>query len=116
MTTTFAPDNGTFAVERGYLLNGKDNDLTRATAEFSVGYWVGTKGYTVHNELGFGMAVEILIKNNYKQIGIWTDPSSGQTYVDGVMHVEDLIHAINLGRIHNQKAIWDIAHNTEIWV
>lgn len=112
--TVFAPANGTFAVERGYLLNGKDNDLTNATPEFSVGYWVGVTNFTVDSELGFDMAVELLIEQGHKQIGIWT--SGDKIYVDGVLHIIDLIGAIKIARANNQQAIWDIAHNTEIWV
>ena len=114
METTILHPNGTFAVELGVMLN--DEDVTGTTEKYRRGYWVALTHNVVTDQLQFDLTVENLIENNYDLIGVWYDDEKDVTNVDGTRHVEDLIQAVMLGRVNNQKAIWDIKHNREIFI
>jgi hypothetical protein len=116
MSRIYNHPDGTFAVEFGVLINGRDDELTGSTEQYSSGYWVAVTNNVVLDKLQFDEAIEDLIETGYKLIGVWYDKDKDVTYVDGVEHVTDLIKAIQLGREYNQDAIYDIAHKSEIYV
>ena len=47
-------------------------------------------------------------------IGSWFDKQTKETYVDISLNIKDLNEALNLGKIFNQKAIFDLNNLTEI--
>lgn len=51
-------------------------------------------------------------KNNY--LGTWFDTESGNISLDISRNFSDMNEAINYGREHNEKAIWDVKNMTEI--
>lgn len=66
------------------------------------GYWVAYEETTLD---------EITIGDT---IGIWNDPITNKLWIDKSMHVNDLGTALFLGRMYNQKAIYDIVNKQEI--
>ena len=52
----------------------------------------------------------------WQLVGVWTDPETGKRDVDEVVWFEDRDEAIQYGRDCEQKAIWDIANGTEIFL
>ena len=107
MSTTTATESGTWQV-----VDGKLYETPKSL--FDQGYWVAKSNNVAYNENEVDRFVIGLIDEGAWFIGIWTD--GGKTYVDDTVLVGDLIDAIQLARKYDQKAIWDIAHNTEIWV
>lgn len=108
-TTTTIAENGTWQVINGKLYSPHPD-------VFSVGYWVGVSNHVARDADQMDRITIDLIDNGAEFVGIWTNEKTGEIYVDQATHVTDLIPAIYLARSYNQKAIWDIAHNTEIWV
>lgn len=65
--------------------------------------------------------VHNFIKQNYEtlqkpdhHVGTWHDKSSGNHYLDIVVTTPDKNKAIELGKKHNQKAVFHLGSNTEI--
>ena len=114
MSRIYNHPDGTFAVENGVMLN--NDDLTGSTERYSSGYWVGVTNNVVLDETQFDEAVDELIDDGHKLIGVWYDTERDVTYVDGVIHVVDLIEAIKSARATKQEAIYDIANKSEIRV
>jgi len=65
------------------------------------GYWVA-KEEIARDEIEDGMT-----------IGVWTD-KDGRLWIDRSYHLSDLVPAIALAQVWNQKAIYDIAKNEAI--
>ena len=116
MSRIYNHPDGTFAVENGVMLNGKDDELTGLTKQYSSGYWVGVTNNVVLDKFQFDEAVEELIDDGHSLIGVWYDTERDVTYVDGVIHFNDLIRAIEAARTTGQEAIYDIAHKSTIYV
>lgn len=70
----------------------------------SKGYWVGAGEYSLDDIELDGTAI----------FGVWRDNLTDTQYIDRVVYTEDLDYAIELGKSHEQLAIWDIANNKEI--
>jgi len=49
-------------------------------------------------------------------IGVWGESGKLEQEFDLVAHIDKLEDAIRIGMNNNQKAIWDIANNTEVWL
>lgn len=49
-------------------------------------------------------------------IGVWSEGENLSQEFDLVAHIDNLEDAMRIGRNNNQKAIWDIANNTEVWL
>lgn len=68
------------------------------------GYWVALHPTTLDE----------LMDGHY--VGVWTNPETGITDYDRSVWISDLNDAMELGKAHNQLAIWDIANETEVWL
>lgn len=82
-----------------------------------------TSGYAVavaatQNSFGpEGLARVIRYVQDHPEInayGGWYNSDNGQYYYDAIIIVDDLAQAIELGRVHKQIAIFDIANLKEI--
>ena len=49
-----------------------------------------------------------------RYVGRWTDPKTGQTYVEKSTHVANAAQAMSLGRTRNQISIYDLANKRTI--
>lgn len=67
------------------------------------GYWVAVEETTL-DEIELG-----------ETVGVWED-DGGKVWVDKVVRLSDLTKALMLGRVFDQKAIYDIANKKEIEV
>ena len=80
------------------------------------GYWVASTSvehedeYTDYSETAW----YVVKKTGCEFVGVWT--ANKKTYVDASHYVENIYQAIALGQYWKQYAIWDIKHNSEIWV
>lgn len=83
-----------------YLVNGEGELIT---APFRSGYYVATHETSLE-EAKPGQLV-----------GVWTNPETGRTHIDNTRWVYSRETAIELGKRHNQLAIWDIKNKKEIW-
>jgi len=68
------------------------------------GYWVAVEETTIE-EIEAG-----------ETIGVWTDPDTNKVWVDKVIRLSDLTRALALGRMFEQKAIYDVVNKTEITI
>lgn len=62
----------------------------------------------------FREANKDLLENENNFIGTWYDSKTNTTYLDVSIHESNQSKAIELGKSHNQKAIWDLKNNEEI--
>jgi len=79
-----------------------ENGMKPITA--AAGYWVAVE----ETELDSVEAGET--------VGVWTDPETNRVWVDKVIRLNDLTKALALGRMFEQKAIYDVANKTEITI
>ena len=68
----------------------------------AAGYWVAVEETTIE-EIEAG-----------ETVGVWTDPETNKVWVDRVIRLSDLTKALALGRMFEQKAIYDVVNKTEI--
>lgn len=68
------------------------------------GYWVGAGVYSLDDIELDGTTI----------FGLWTDQWTNTQYIDRVVYADDLDYAIELGKSHEELAIWDITNNKEI--
>lgn len=61
---------------------------------------------------GFLVANQDLLADSSNSLGVWNH--EGKTYLDVVKLVENYDEAVDLGKQHNQIAIWDLRNNNEI--
>ena len=47
-------------------------------------------------------------------IGSWQDPETNEVYFEVSLNIDDLEKAKNIGNIHDQKYIWDVANKKNI--
>ena len=91
--------------------NGTFDLLSKEPLAFNSGYQVSFEteedNYTEEQYNGI---VKRLAKSYQVSLGKW------ENIVEISFHVEDLEKAIRLGKMFNQKAIWDFKHNTEIYL
>jgi hypothetical protein len=67
------------------------------------GYWVAAEETKLEDvEIG-------------ETVGVWKD-SDGKLWVDKVIRLSDLTNALMLGKVFNQKAIYDVINKKEIEV
>jgi len=64
-------------------------------------------------EAYYTLQAEFLHQDKSRMIGTWFDKETGKTWLD-VIHVTDLENAIDLGKEHNQKAVFDLENIKEI--
>ena len=88
-------------MENGTYLN-VDGMFVKAHPK--TGYWVALHETTLADTL------------DGQYVGVWTNPETGETDYDRSVWVADLNDAMELGKAHNQLAIWDIANETEVWL
>jgi len=70
----------------------------------TAGYWVAVEETTL-DEVEAG-----------ETVGVWTDPETNKVWVDKVIRLSDLTKALALGKMFEQKAIYDVANKKEIEV
>jgi hypothetical protein len=77
-------------------------------------------GYSMLNtQTGYWVGIEEVVLDTVEVgdfVGIWTDPENGKVWVDRVLHFTDLTMALEAGKLNEQKAIYDIANKTEIYL
>jgi hypothetical protein len=85
------------------------------------GYMVSIPGHTQivdnatpENVAAYANAHAVALKDPAAHIGGWTDSDSGKTYLDVSHNIGNRSRAVQLGVLHNQKAIWDVKGNREI--
>ena len=49
-------------------------------------------------------------------LGGWHDPEHGEYHIELTDHLHHREEAVALANLRNQKAIWDISNNREIWI
>jgi hypothetical protein len=96
--------------EREIMENGTYQKTTDGLVKLNAttGYWVGIEEIDLSNILD---SVEV-----GEFVGFWTDPENGKVWIDRVLHFTDLTMAIEAGKLNEQKAIYDIANETEIYL
>jgi hypothetical protein len=70
----------------------------------TAGYWVAVEETTLE-EVETG-----------ETVGVWTDTETNKVWVDKVIRLSDLTKARMLGKLFEQKAIYDIINKKEIEV
>lgn len=97
-------------------------------AEFSSGYYVARAGGVenlpfMSNPNFMAVVISNIWKafqerpdvQDYDMLGIWVD-DAGNYSIDRTVCIRSEVSAQTMGRFNNQRAIWDIANNTEIAV
>jgi hypothetical protein len=83
-------------------------------------YQKTTEGLSpIHAKQGYWVAVEQTNLEDVEEgetVGAWTDPETKKLWLDKVVRLTDLTKALNLGKMFNQVAIYDITNNREIKV
>lgn len=72
------------------------------------GYWVGIE------EIELSDIMDNVDVGEF--VGFWTDPENGKVWIDRVLHFTDLTMALEAGKLNEQKAIYDIANDKEIYL
>jgi len=67
------------------------------------GYWVASKGTTLNN----------LKDGDF--LGVWTD-DGGRRYVEETHFFTSFFRALDFAQLMNQRAIWNCANGSEIWL
>ena len=70
----------------------------------TAGYWVAVEETTLE-EVETG-----------ETVGVWTDTETNKVWVDKVVRLSDLTKALMLGKMFDQKAIYDVINKKEIEV
>ena len=81
-----------------------DNTIEDYAAKWSYGFIVG-----VH-----ALRFEDLYPG--RLFGVWTDPDDGQLYIDAVIHVDSRLDAERLGKVYDQKAVFDLRTREVVYV
>lgn len=100
--------NGTYRVTR-------EGKIENYGEKWAFGYFVATTNNIVKpGELTEDTIRAFAADNGGRLVGVWTDPKTGETYLDATVHLASRRDAINLGNHHGQLAIWDVMSNKEI--
>jgi hypothetical protein len=98
-----------------YFVNGDRLD----PSFFTEGYWVAETDHNVNHIETYDELVSFArwVEDRYDvaHVGMWTD-DDGNRVLDATHYVEDILEAIAIGRMWNQKAIWDIKHGHAIYL
>jgi hypothetical protein len=107
------------------ILNGSNGNtfhIDGTKVDYQTGYFVGIKGFNVPkiyfinpkypiNILAMQLNVSFdLINTTF--VGFWLD--NDVIYIDSVAWTENLNHAVNLGKLYDQKVIFDIENKKDI--
>jgi hypothetical protein len=71
------------------------------------GYQVGIGELFTTKDLGFLLQIIDYLLEHYDDFGIWYDNDDQIYVIDKCIYVENLDDAINLGKLNEQKAIYD---------
>jgi hypothetical protein len=98
-----------------YFVNGDRLDPSSRTE----GYWVAESDHNVNHIETYDELVSFArwVEDRYDvaYVGVWTD-DDGNRVLDATHYVEDILEAIAIGRMWNQRAIWDIKHGHAIYL
>ena len=97
-----------------------DNDRQPVTyaSGYQVGLWTKTTdAENIEQVIDEITAKPFLSKGSHSgEFGVWTDPSTGEVFVEPCVWFSVFITALEFGKQHNQKAIWSWADMKEIEV
>jgi hypothetical protein len=107
------------------ILNGSSGNtfhIDGTKVDYQTGYFVGIKGFNVPKTYFINPKYPINILAihlndsfdliNIPFVGYWVN--NNIVYIDSVTWTENLNHAVNLGKLYDQKAIFDIENLTDI--
>lgn len=93
----------------GFTVNYKSMELEKA------GYCVAlAETQNSFNREGLARVYDVINSGRANAVGGWLDTESGLFYYDAVVVLQDRAKAIELGRLNNQLAIFDLNKMEEI--
>jgi hypothetical protein len=95
-----------------------DNYEYELVTDKKSGYWVAERGGMAQNLTTDNFKSMISMVGGYvgMYVGVWTNPENGMVYVDKAHWVESLPVALAAAKTWEQKAIWDIEAEMELFV
>lgn len=93
----------------GFTVNSKSMEPEKS------GYCVAlTETQNSFNREGLARVYDVISSGRANAVGGWLDSESGLYYYDAVVVLQDRAKAIELGRLNNQLAIFDLNKMEEI--
>lgn len=93
----------------GFTINSKD--MTPETAGYCVALAETQNSF---NNEGLARVYEVIRSGRANAVGGWLDSESGLYYYDAVVVLQDREKAVELGRLNNQLAIFDLNNMKEV--
>jgi len=91
-------------------------DRERQPITYSHGYQVGLWTKTTDAENIESVIDEIQQWEDVREFGVWTDPSTGEIFVEPCVWCPLKVTALEFARAYHQRAIWSWADMVEIEV